>query len=157
MQHVFWLLRGQLAGRPGPNREAWDLRGLRELGIDAVLSVNDGEGCDPAELADLGVGYCCVPLPPNEPPLPGDEDLCRAGLPVAYDFVSAQHIHRRAVLVHCSAGKDRTGLFMSYFLIRKYGMEVDAAIERVRAVQPRALSARGWDDLARRVLLGVRS
>jgi len=54
--------------------------------------------------------------------------------------------------VHCSAGKDRTGLFMSYFLIREFGLDVDAAIMRVRAVRPQAMSALGWETLARRVL-----
>jgi protein-tyrosine phosphatase len=152
MQHVFWLLPGRLAGRPGPNREPWDLGALRAMGIGAVLSVNDGEGCERAELATLGLAYLCVPLPPNEPPGAGDEEVCRAALPAAYEFVSAEHARRRAVLVHCSAGKDRTGLFMSYFLIREYGLDVDAAIMRVRAVRPQAMSALGWETLARRVL-----
>jgi protein-tyrosine phosphatase len=143
---------GRLAGRPGPNREPWDPSALRGLGIDAVLSVNDGEGCDQDELEALGLVYQCVPFPPNEPPQAGDEEICRSALPAAYDFVTAQHAGGRAVLVHCSAGKDRTGLFMSYFLMREFGLDVDSAIMRVRAVRPRALSAMGWERLARRVL-----
>lgn len=156
MQHIFWLLPGRLAGRPGPNRQPWDLRALQGMGIDAVLSVNDGEGCERPEFAALGLHYHCVPLPPNEPPQPGDEEICHAGLPVAYDFVSAQHADQRAVLVHCSAGKDRTGLFLSYFLIREYSLDVDAAIARVRTVQPRAMSAMGWETMARQVLARLR-
>lgn len=127
------------------------------MGIDAVLSLNDGEGCDPAEFSALGLDYRCVPLPPNEPPEPGDEDICRTSLPAAYDFVVGQHAGHRAVLVHCSAGKDRTGLFMSYFLIRTYGLQLDAAIARVRAVQHRAMTALGWEAMARRVLLSTRA
>ena len=152
MRHVFWLLPGRLAGRPGPDREPWDLDALRAMGIDAVLSVNDGKGCERAELEALGLEYHCAPLPPNEPPQAGDEEICRAALPAAYDFVRAQHEAGRAVLVHCSAGKDRTGLFMSYFLIREYGLDIDTAFARVRAIRPPALSALGWERLARRVL-----
>ena len=156
MEHVFWLIPGRLAGRPGPNRKPWNVSALRGMGIDAVLSLNDGEGCDPAAFAALDLDYLCVPLPPNEPPLAGDEEVCRASLPAAYDFVRAHHADHRAVLVHCSAGKDRTGLFMSYFLIREHGLDVDTAIARVRAVRPPAISALGWDALARRVLAKLR-
>jgi protein-tyrosine phosphatase len=152
VRHVFWLLPGRLAGRPGPNRVPWDLRTLRAMGIDAVLSVNDGEGCDRDQFAALGLDYFCVPFPANEPPEPCDDDLCHLVLPAAYEYVRAQHAADRAVLVHCSAGKDRTGLFMSYFLMREYGLDVDTAIAHVRAVRLTALSALGWEELARRVL-----
>ena len=117
-----------------------------------MLSINDGEGCDRAEFAARGLDYLCVPFPANEPPEPGDDDLCHLVLPAAYEYVRAQHAAGRAVLVHCSAGKDRTGLFMSYYLMREDGLDVDAAIARVRAVRPTALSALGWEALARRVL-----
>ena len=97
MEHVFWLLPGRLAGRAGPNRKPWDLGAIRGLGIGAVLSVNDGEGCDPAEFSALGLDYRCVPLPPNEPPLAGDEELCRAALPAAYEFVRDRLTARRVL------------------------------------------------------------
>jgi protein-tyrosine phosphatase len=159
VKHVFWLVPGRLAGRAGPNREPWDPRALRAMGIDVVLSLNDGECCNRAEIAAADLDYRCIALPPNEPPQPGDEAICAASLPVAYDFVRAHHADDRIVLVHCSAGKDRTGLFMSYFLMREHGLDVDAAIARVRDVRPRALSAMGWETLARRVLadLGMRA
>jgi len=60
------------------------------------------------------------------------------------------------VLVHCSAGKDRTGLFMSYSLMREHDLGVDEAIARVREVRPQAITALGWDALARRVLSELR-
>jgi protein-tyrosine phosphatase len=156
MEHVFWMIQGRLAGRAGPNREPWDLRALVALGIDSVLTLNDGAGCDPAELEALGFEHCSVPLPPSEPPEPGDDEVCRAGLPVAYEFVAAQHVRGRAVLVHCSAGKDRTGLFMSYYLVRTLGLDVETAIARVREKRPRAMTALGWEDLSRRVLETLR-
>jgi protein-tyrosine phosphatase len=152
MEHVFWLIEGRLAGRPGPDREPWDLEDLRSLGIDALLTLNEGEGFEASEAAARGLHYHCARLPPNAPPLEGDEEICLAALPAAYDFVHDQHASGRAVLAHCTAGKDRTGLFMTYFLIREYGIGIDAAIERVRAVRPEAISAPGWDELARRVL-----
>jgi protein-tyrosine phosphatase len=58
----------------------------------------------------------------------------------------------RSVMIHCSSGKDRTGLLMSYFLMRTRGLTVDEAILEVRRVRPIALSAIGWDEFGREVL-----
>ena len=44
MNHIFWLCKPSIAGRPGPNQQPWDLESLRDSGISAVLSVNHGEG-----------------------------------------------------------------------------------------------------------------
>ena len=40
--------------------------------------------------------------------------------------------------------------------MREEGRDPDSAIARVRAVQPRALSAVGWESLARGVLERIR-
>ena len=50
MNKIFWLIQDKLAGRPSPDTEPWDLISLREGGIGAILSVNDGRMCDPKEL-----------------------------------------------------------------------------------------------------------
>jgi len=107
MEHVFWLEPGKLAGRPGPNRVPWTPEALRELGIAAVLTVNDGEGCDFARIAAAGLEHCLVPLPPNEPPQPGDEELCRSSLPSAYDFVKLST--REIGPCSCTVRRARTG------------------------------------------------
>ena len=152
MNHVFWLVPGVLAGRSGPNRDPWDAQDLRAGGIGAILSVNDGGACHPEDFAALGMSYRCIPLSDNEPPRDGDMEHCLAALPEAYDYVRGELDEQRTVLVHCRSGKDRTGLFMCYFLIRESGMSIDDAIAEVRRVRPIALSAEGWEDLAVAVL-----
>jgi protein-tyrosine phosphatase len=152
MNHVFWLVPGVLAGRSGPNRDPWDAQDLRAGGIGAILSVNDGGACHPEDFAALGMSYRCIPLSDNEPPRDGDMEHCLVALPEAYDYVRGELDEQRAVLVHCRSGKDRTGLFMCYFLIRESGMSIDDAIAEVRRVRPIALSAEGWQDLAVAVL-----
>jgi protein-tyrosine phosphatase len=57
--------------------------------------------------------------------------------------------------VHCSSGKDRTGLFLAYWAMRTEGLSAEAAIERVRSVRPIAFSAIGWDELALDVLTAL--
>jgi len=152
MDKIFWVLPGRLAGRSGPDQDPWDAASLHAAGIRAVLSVNGGDMCRPEELAGLGINYACVPLSANAPPLPGDAHVCARALPQARAFVTAQLEEGRAVLVHCTAGKDRTGLFLSYFLMHSARLTPHGAIEAVRRVRPIALSAAGWDAFAREVL-----
>ncbi len=152
MDKLFWLIPGQLAGRPGPDLEPWNLASIRKGGIGAILSVNEGLLCRPEDFAAAGIAYACVPMPPNAPPLPGDVHICRCALLRAYAFVQAQMEKGHGVLVHCTAGKDRTGLFLSHFLVRYAGLSPDEAIRAVREVRPIALSAPGWEELTRQLL-----
>jgi len=54
----------------------------------------------------------------------------------------------RATVVHCSSGKDRTGLLLAYYLVREEGLSVAAAMEELRRVRPIALTALGWHQFA---------
>ena len=152
MDKLFWVIPGKLAGRPGPDREPWNLAALRAGGIGAILSVNDGLSCQPQDFATAGIAYACMPLSANAPPQPGDEHICRRVLPQAYAFVQAQMEQGHGVVVHCSGGKDRTGLFLSYFFMQHRGLSPQEAIQAVRQVRPIALSAPGWEEFAQQVL-----
>jgi hypothetical protein len=155
MDKLFWIIPGKLAGRPGPDREPWNLAALRTGGIGAVLSVNDGLLCHPEDFVAAGITYACVPLSANAPPQPGDDHLCQRALPQAYAFVQAQMALGNGVVVHCSGGKDRTGLFLCYFLTQYAHLSPTEAIQAVRHVRPIALSAVGWEEFARQVLRGI--
>ena len=82
-------------------------------------------------------------------------ELCLRALPVAFDFVERQLAEGRVTVVHCSSGKDRTGLFLGYYLIRNAGLSPTAAIEEVQRVRPIALSAPGWKEFALDVLCSI--
>lgn len=152
MDKLFWVIPGHLAGRPGPDDEPWNLTSLRQAGIRAVLSVNDGRLCDPQEFAASAMAYACYPLSDWVPPQPGDAEHCLAVLPRGYDFVQAHLAQQQPVLVHCSGGNDRTGLFLSYFLVRSAGLSARQAIQQVQSVRSTALSAEGWAGFAQQLL-----
>src|SRR5262245_40831677 len=122
MEHLFWLVPGRLAGRPGPDRVPWRLSSFRDAGIGAVLSVNDGILCHPEDFEACDIAYACMPLSDNAPPQPGDEEACLRTLPAAYEYVQEQLTRNRVAVVHCSSGKDRTGLFFAYYLVREMGL-----------------------------------
>jgi protein-tyrosine phosphatase len=157
MRHVFWLRSGVIGGRSGPNRDAWLPWELANDGIGAVLSVNDGELVRPLELAEVGIDSCCIPLSDAVPPRAGDFEACVSALPRALSFVRRSINARRKVLVHCSSGKDRTGLFLSYYLCVMERLPPGEAIREVRRVRPIALSADGWERFALDVLAELSS
>ena len=152
MNKTFWLEPGRIAGRSGPNREPWNATTLHAAGIGAVLSVNDGAMCHREEFEALGVTYECVPLPDNTPPQPADKQAFVVALARTQSFIEAQVGQGRAVLVHCSAGKDRTGIVMAHYLMRRDGLDPEQAIAAVRRVRPFAISSMGWEALALAVL-----
>lgn len=124
MKHVFWLVPGKLGGRPGPDRAPWDLGEMRGAGVEAVLSVNDGLLCHPGDFRAYGIEYACIPLSDNAPPQPGDRERCLLALPLALGFVKEHLAEGRGTVVHCSSGKDRTGLLLTAIGWEEFAVDV---------------------------------
>ncbi|WP_394200953.1 dual specificity protein phosphatase family protein [Shewanella waksmanii] len=154
MQEVFWLEEGEIAGRCGPNKVAWDLAELKQHGIGAILSVNGGEAVDTDALAELEIDYACFPFSANIPPQVGDLEVCVAQVPKALAFIHASRAQGKTVLIHCRSGKDRTGLLMAYYLMERGAAPVHA-VSQVRVARDIAFSAEGWDQFAFDVLYAL--
>ena len=71
---------------------------------------------------------------------------------MAFTFARNEIEAGRALIVHCRQGKDRTGLFMAYYLKMQYGLSTSEAISRVMTARPIALSAQCWDQFAVEIL-----
>ena len=152
MKHVFWLIDREICGRPGPNHQPWKPEEFSNAGIGAILSVNNAESVYLDELTAHDISHRCVPLAANAPPEAGELELCLERLPKAYQYARSHVESGRAVMVHCRQGKDRTGLFMAYYLMKRDNLTVDQAIAQVKAVRPIAMSAEGWDQFVPEVL-----
>ena len=148
MNHVFWLLDNLLAGRPGPVEAPWDPDELYAAGVRAVVSLNTEP--DPAEIAAAGLRHHSLPLPPILPLTGALQDMILHGLEEVLETIHAQASAGQPVVVHCHAGKDRTGLALTAYLVRYHGLDVEVAIARVREVRPIAMSAPGYEATARR-------
>jgi protein-tyrosine phosphatase len=151
MKSVFWLIRNAVGGRPGPQLEPWSVAELRAAGFDAVINLSEHPP-DFETFAAAGMEASWVPLPTDIPPTKESEEKCIEALPRAFAFLSTQLSHGRRVLVHCYAGKDRTGMLLALFLAKKNGLSASAAIQKVREVRPHAITAPGWEALALAVI-----
>jgi protein-tyrosine phosphatase len=151
MKSVFWLIRDSIGGRPGPHLEPWSITELRAAGFDAVINLSEHPS-DFGAFEAAGMEASWVPLPTDVPPTKESEEQCVAALPRAFAFVSAQMLKGRRVLVHCHAGKDRTGMLLAVIVAKKEGIPARAAIQRVREVRPLAITAPGWETLALEVI-----
>ncbi|MBV7314974.1 dual specificity protein phosphatase family protein [Shewanella sp. NIFS-20-20] len=145
MQHMFWLVEGQIAGRSGPNLNPWNISELKTAGIGAIISVNNGDACDQALIAAAGIRYQCIGLPDSIPPTPQDLESAVAQLPAIMAFISQAQADGLPVLIHCRSGRDRTCLVMAQYLIQQGAAPVHA-ISQVRAVRDIAFSSEGWDQ-----------
>jgi hypothetical protein len=151
MEHVFWLRKGIIAGRSGPNSNNWDLNEIKSSGIASILSVNNGEAVHESMLSGLGIAYSNIPMSSNAPARKGDKELCLHNLPRAMDFIR-ENLINGPVLIHCRSGKDRTGLVMAAYLIEFEKYNVKKAMEEVIAVRSIAFSAEGWMKFGLEVL-----
>ena len=65
-------------------------------------------------------------------PQQGDIDVCLASLPKGFEFVSKNREVGRKTLVHCRQGRDRTGLFIAYYIRRQFGVSPEDAVARLK-------------------------
>ena len=66
-------------------------------------------------------------------------------MPVIHGEITAG----RPVLVHCHAGKDRTGVMLASYLMRYEGLAPEDAISYLRVLRSNVMSAPGYEETAR--------
>lgn len=156
MKHIFWLVDGQIAGRSGPNKDAWDLAELKQAGFGAIASLNNGEGCDTVAMAELGFKHKVFNLPDNIPPKPQDLTVCAEILPQVLAFIRECESANVPVLLHCRSGINRTEMVMAYYMMENGAAPVHA-VSQVRNASGLAFDADGWDQFVYDVLYELQS
>jgi protein-tyrosine phosphatase len=121
------------------------------MGFRALVSLNTEP--DPAEVTEVGLQHHSLPMPPILPLSEALQEMLLSQLEEVLATTHAEVSAGQPTLLHCHAGKDRTGLALTAYLVRFHDMEVEDAIARVRGVQPIAMSAPGYEATARRFAL----
>jgi len=114
---------GRLAGLPGPAYMEWDFARLRKMGYSVVVSL-ECDRLNTFEIEDAGFEHKKICVQDFTPPTLDQIDEF-------VSFVDAKLAEGKKVLVHCFAGRGRTGTMLAAFLIRR-GMSSDAAIREIR-------------------------
>lgn len=151
MKYTYWVIPRLLAGRPGPDEVGWNLEELYRNGFRTILSLHDG-GADQADIKRHGFIHKLLPLPNSGPPSPGDILIYRQLLPKALSVIEQWVRNGDPTLVHCHAGKDRTGVVLACYLSRYPKLKPSEAIARLRAIKPDLLTAEGYEALVYHLL-----
>lgn len=123
--NLWWVVPGKLAGVRRPAAE--ELPALQRAGIGAIASLMDDRGN--LDLYDRGGWpYLWLPATGGTPPT-------RAQLSEFCQFLAEQQARDRAVAVHCTSGRRRTGTLLAAYLVQT-GLDWEAALARIRAANP---------------------
>ncbi|MGC9356961.1 MAG: dual specificity protein phosphatase family protein, partial [Anaerolineae bacterium] len=140
-------------GRPGPTRQPWDPQALYDAGFRAIVSLPTDVPVE--DLTPYGFIHHRAQFPPV---LLHSEGMQKAfihqALPV-WAFIHGQLEAGNPTLVHCYAGKDRTGAILAGYLVTYEASTPEEAIRRVREANPRAMEAEGYEATIRRLEPGV--
>ncbi len=114
---------GRLAGLPGPAYMEWDFPRLRKMGYSVVVSL-ECERLNTFEIEDSGFEHKKICIQDFTAPTFDQLDEF-------VSFIGAKKAEGKKVLVHCYAGRGRTGTMLAAYLIHE-GMHSDAAIREIR-------------------------
>ena len=126
-----WVVPGVLAGCPAPGNMAsldYDLDLLAQAGVSCLITLTETD-LDTQALKRHGLRNTHLPIIDREAPSLHQMHMLLLRM--------QRLIEKGEVLaVHCKAGLGRTGVVLAAWLIREGGLSAEAAIDRIRRVQP---------------------
>jgi protein-tyrosine phosphatase len=121
-ENLWWVIPGKLAGVRKPMAE--ELTELQAAGIGAIVSVMD----DPSNL-DL---YQQAGIPHLWLPTKGGTAPSREQIQELQNFIDSQNAQGKAVAIHCTSGRRRTGTMLAAYLIYA-GSSYDDAMQTIES------------------------
>ena len=143
VRHVYWLMEGTLGGRPGPMKEAWSPAEMASGGVGGIVSL--AEPVESLELQEAGIRHLPLFQPMILLETRSEHLQFLSELPAAFRFLDEIRAQGKAALVHCYHGRDRTGAALACYLAAREDLGPAEAVERVRAANPGAMAALGYE------------
>lgn len=127
-----------MAHPPGGDRLAGAMAGLRDTGVDVLVSaLRDDEVAllelagEPAAAAAAGIEYVSLPIVDNRTPEPADDPAVRR----LTDRLAGELRAGRFVVTHCRAGIGRCSMLAGATLVRGFGVDPAQAWQLIRAAR----------------------
>ncbi len=120
---LYTIEGGRLAGLPGPAYMEWDFPRLRKMGYSVVVSLECNR-LNTFKIEDSGFEHKRICVRDFTSPTFDQIDEFLS-------FVDARLAEGKKVLVHCYAGRGRTGTMLAAYLIHR-GVSSEAAIREIR-------------------------
>ena len=127
-----FLYRG---GKPTPEQ----INNLKKIGVTTIIDFSTGYGTKPSKknekdiVEQEGMEYVHLPFPSFENP-------SQEYLDKFFDIIDRARKNKEKVFIHCTHGKDRTGLFSAMYQL-KYGLkDINSCIDEMYAT--------GHDDIS---------
>jgi atypical dual specificity phosphatase len=138
-ENFSWLDSFKLAGSARPYTEE-EFEGLKERGIKVIVTLTE----DPLNVelvGRLGFEYLHSPIVDFEAP-----SLNQLGEIVR--FIDERVAESKPVLVHCAAGRGRTGTILAAYLVH-HGASAEEAINQVKTTRPGSIEMPVQQDAVR--------
>lgn len=140
-----WVIPNEVAGMGRPRPGPADFEFLKDQGVDAIVSLTE-RPLDPMIVDEFGFEYRHIPVVDfDAPSMEQVDDFIR--------FMLRMKAERKPTVVHCAAGRGRTGTMLACYLVA-LGRTAEAALREVRKLRPFSVETdtqeRAVEEFARR-------
>lgn len=126
IKESYWVTPAKLLGMRKP-ADLEEVAELKAAGVGGIISLlDDRENLD--MYGDSPIPFSWLPVKGGTTPTP--EQVAEAGT-----FADTIHSQNKAIAVHCTGGRKRTGTLIAALLVRS-GLSADAALAQVSKANP---------------------
>ena len=127
-----WVIENKLAGSGLPVTED-EFEWLSEQGVKSIVTVREvplpSEWFNGSDIQYMHLNVEDFGAPSVE------------ALDEAVNFIDEQIGKSRPVMVHCAAGKGRTGTVLAAYLVKKENLTAEQSIEKIRSIRPGSIQS----------------